>query len=98
MQLKHSYQALVSRARENTSDPVSGIDIYRQTPHDVLERNQRRRHIEWVSSLSASTSQLELTESEQLCPYLVHLTVAITGAVLIPDRVGLPFTSKIEQC
>ncbi len=29
--------------------------------------------------------------------YDVRFTIAITGAVLIPDHVGLLFTSKIEQ-
>ncbi len=30
-------------------------------------------------------------------PVFLQLTVAVTGAVLIPDHVGLPFTSKIEH-
>ena len=30
-----------------------------------------------------------------ILPYFVQFMVAITGAVLLPDRGGLPFTSKI---
>ncbi len=34
---------------------------------------------------------------ERAMSVFLQLTVVITGAVLIPDHVGLPFTSKIEQ-